>query len=110
MIQGYSSAVPDFSRTLAEHLGTMMSDKIYDTLLAIQAQQIKMANDVSDMKDRLYELPCKVNTFKIGLLQKVVYGFVGLILLGFAASFIPSDKIPKPVKSTTAHEQSIIKR
>jgi hypothetical protein len=102
--------VPELNGTLIDNLVQDMSDRIYDTLLEIQQQQIKMTNDVADMKERLFELPCKVNTFKIGLLQKVVYGFVGLILIGFAASFIPSDKIPKSVKSTTAQEQTIIKR
>ena len=57
-----------------------------------RADQVAHMKAHSDIKKDIYNQPCKVNTFKISLLQKVVYGLVGFILLAFFVSLLPGNR------------------
>ncbi|RLB92834.1 MAG: hypothetical protein DRH26_05350 [Deltaproteobacteria bacterium] len=60
-------------------------DMVYEAVIKMRADQKHIKSDVTEIKSVIKEIPCKVNTYKISLLQKVVYGGVALVLLAFAA-------------------------
>ena len=60
-----------------------MTDKLYDALIRLEITQQQILRELTDLKTKTNDLPCKTNTYKIGVLQKIVYGAVVVILLAF---------------------------
>lgn len=60
-----------------------MESKFYDTLIRIEVKQQQLLADVSEMKAKMSDLPCKTNSLKINTIQKIVYGAVLIVLVAF---------------------------
>ena len=61
----------------------------------METKQDAMLVDLADIKTKVSQLPCEVNTLKINTVRKVVYGAISVILLAFMAN------LATPVKSAT---------
>ena len=59
-----------------------------EVLTRIETKQEIMLEDLTIIKRRMENNPCKVNTFKINLMQKIVYGFIIIILMAFMSDVI----------------------
>lgn len=73
-----------------------MDNRDYEILQRIEITQ-------SDMQRKLSDLPCAVNCYKISILQKVVYGAVGIVLAAFMVSIIsnPNTDLNKKSRRNT---------
>lgn len=69
-----------------------MDQDAYNILLQMQVQQKNIQDDVAEIKETVKKLPCKVNTYKIGLLQKIVFGAIAIILLAFMSTITSTAK------------------
>ena len=49
-------------------------------------------SDIKSIHERLNILPCSVNTYKITLLQRIIYGGIGIILFAFMVGLIDNMK------------------
>lgn len=76
--------------TAAEIVRTM--DRIERGQEAIVKTQNEIYERVHSLDMKITGLPCEIHKKDIGLLQKVVYGCVGLILIGFIGTILyPND-------------------
>lgn len=69
-----------------------MSEPGLNALITLKLNEI--STKVDNIESKLDDLPCKVNTYKIGLTQKIVFGAIGLILLAFMAQLITHNNKP----------------
>jgi len=67
-----------------------MDDKF---LIEIGVQQKTILEDVKSIKEKVECLPCAVHENKISLLQKVVFGFVAIILFAWMSNLTPLSKV-----------------
>ncbi len=78
-----------------------MDEQLFKLLDKISDKQDTMSTSIAKIQISIAKLPCGVHHEKISLLQKVVYGAVGFILLAFLISLPGSSsskkKIEKPV-------------
>ena len=70
----------------------LMNDLEHNALIRIETNQNLMKDDISFIKKKIDNFPCKVNSEKINKLEKVVYGAVALILLAFMANIVADKK------------------
>ncbi len=55
----------------------------------------KLDNKVDSIVDHIQGLPCSVNTYKISLIQKIVYGAISIILVAYMIALMPSYFVEK---------------
>ncbi len=71
-----------------------------ETLLNINKKLDKLdciQNDITDIKIQHAQLPCKNHRFRIKLIEKVVFGAIGIIIVGYLYTLSPNLK-PKKMK------------
>lgn len=75
----------------------MTSDNIYKVLLDIQREQLEQSKKISEIRELMFKMPCSVHKVRIKILETVVYGFVGIVLISFVAALpgIRKDKTTK---------------
>ena len=74
-------------------------------MIKIGVQQTTILEDVKAIKAKVDNLPCQVHETKIGFLQKVVYGAVGIILIAWMVNINSANKVKaKPIKQKTGYE------
>jgi hypothetical protein len=87
---------------------------LYDRIQKIESNhesfQQQLSSDVKDIKDLMVNFPCKVHTTKIGLLEKIVFGAVGLILIAVFTNFISDNSNIGKDKNAKAEQTSLIGR
>lgn len=83
-----------------------MDNELLSILLEIKSDQNTAKADIAEIKMKLSSLPCEVNKYKIGLLQKVVYGAVGIILVGYLAAINTNLGVNKTKKTSTKIERT----
>ena len=66
-------------------------------------------SDIKSIYEKLNILPCSVNTYKITLLQRVIYGGIGIILFAFMVGLIDNMKPlnAKTIKTKMAMAEGI---
>lgn len=73
-----------------------MIDPVYQTLVRIEATQKEMVKDIEEIKKQMVKLPCEINTYKVNLLQKIVFGCIIMVLMAFMGGLInPQTSIVK---------------
>ena len=75
-------------------------------IIKIGVQQTTILEDIKDIKAKVDNLPCAVHDNKIGMLQKVVYGAVGIILIAWMVNINSADKVKaKSIKNKKTNIQ-----
>jgi hypothetical protein len=58
-----------------------MIDPVHDALIRIEVKQKNLSNDVAEIKDKVNDLPCKINTHRLKLLERIVFSAIAIILV-----------------------------
>ncbi|MCP4552015.1 MAG: hypothetical protein GY834_08280 [Bacteroidetes bacterium] len=78
-----------------------MDEQIFTLLNKINDKQDSISKSIAEIEISIAKLPCGVHHERLSLLQVIVYGAVGFILLAFLVSLPGSSsskkKIEKPV-------------
>ena len=61
---------------------------LQSTVSGMKVKQDTMFDDVKFIKEKMITLPCAVHSTKIGLLNKIVFGAITLVLIGFMGVII----------------------
>lgn len=78
-----------------------------DDIAEIKKQQDDANKHLKAIETRVNELPCAVQVYKISLLQKIVYGGIGLILVGFIVGLTDRSTYNKDAEAMTKTAQYV---
>jgi len=68
-----------------------MSSQILEAIVRVETKQETLIADVACIKEKMSTLPCTINTYKIKLLQRIVYGAVVIVCLAFMANLTDTN-------------------
>lgn len=86
-----------------------MDADLMAVLTDIKADQRLLFSKIDAIDGKIGKLPCPVNTYKITLLQRIVFTGIGIVLLAFMTSLVSDSDVVKK-KETRVAKTSIITR
>ncbi len=82
----------------------------FNVLTDIKADQRMIANELKAINAKFGELPCPVNTYKITLLQRIVYTGIGIVLFAFITGLVNDSTIVKKNDFPKKAQAAIVKK
>lgn len=83
-------------------------DKSFKLLGQMHQSQIQATADIGEIKEKVNCLPCEVHSLKIKMLQRIVYGAVGLVLIAFMVELLDRRANAQQTSKTQVSLEAII--
>jgi len=80
-----------------------------DLLMTINDKIDSLVSDVNDIKVHHAELPCKTHHFRLKILERITYGFIALVLIGFFATVTGNNTKKAKVKYNKAPSEYVLR-
>ena len=82
----------------------LMSDRIYNSILQLHSKLDDQAKEISEIKVAQANLPCSTRETRLKIIERIVYGAVAIILIGFMVSVAGT-----PTKRASAKPEPIMR-
>lgn len=76
-----------------------MDNDLMVALTDIKADQRLIFSKIDAIDEKMGKLPCPVNTYKITLLQRIVFAGIAVILFAFMTGLVNDREIPKKIET-----------